>query len=56
MLREFLISWAAAGVVYAVLLAVAGFVMFKLGWLDMPEHSDNSGGTFENANAGRSSA
>ncbi|HEY1399759.1 hypothetical protein [Roseateles sp.] len=48
MLREFLISWIAAGVVYAALLALAGFVMFKLGWLDPKEAADdnrNLGGT-----------
>jgi hypothetical protein len=43
MLREFLISWVAAGVVYAALLALAGYVMFKLGWLDVKEDSNISG-------------
>ncbi|WP_431053029.1 hypothetical protein [Roseateles sp. L2-2] len=43
MLREFLISWIAAGVVYAALLALAGFVMFKLGWLDLKEDIDEKG-------------
>jgi hypothetical protein len=44
MLREFLISWAAAGVVYAILLGIAGFVMVKLGWLEMSEESGKSDG------------
>nr|WP_297530103.1 hypothetical protein [uncultured Roseateles sp.] len=55
MLREFLISWAAAGVAYAAFLALAGFVMFKLGWLDLKEDSDSSGNP-ESAGEGRPAA
>jgi hypothetical protein len=53
MLREFLISWAAAGVVYAILLGIAGFVMFKLGWLEMSEDSGKSDGNPEDTEGGQ---
>ena len=55
MLREFLISWVAAGVVYAALLALAGYVMFKLGWLDLKEDS-NSGANLASTSADRPAA